>query len=75
MSDPYATVMRPLKLLKAFEKILIEKKHTVTVNFEIGEKELGFYKPDGSFTVEKGDFYIYIGKDCYDDNWIKLQVV
>lgn len=73
--DPYATVMRPLKLLKAFEKILIEKKHTVTVNFEIGEKELGFYKPDGSFTVEKGDFYIYIGKDCYDDNWIKLQVV
>lgn len=73
--DPYATVMRPLKLLKAFEKILIEKKHTVTVNFEIGEKELGFYKPDGSFTVEKGDFYIYVGKDCYDDNWIKLQVV
>ena len=73
--DPYATMMRPLKLLKAFEKAFIEKQHTVTVHFEIGEKELGFYMPDGTFTVEKGDFYIYVGKDCYDDNWIKIQVV
>lgn len=73
--DPYATVMRPLKELKAFQKVFIEKQQTVTVDFEIGEKELGFYKPDGKFTVEKGDFCIYVGRDCYDDNWIRIQVV
>lgn len=72
--DPYASVMRPLKLLKGFEKVTIRKSEKVKVQFEIGVEELGFYKEDGSFVVEKGDFYIYVGKDSLDNNRVKINV-
>ena len=41
---------------------------------EIGVEELGFYKEEGSFVVEKGDFYIYVGKDSLDNNRVKINV-
>lgn len=73
--DPYASVMRPLKELKDFKKVFIKCGETANVKFEIGKKQLGFYSSDGNFILEKGDFYIYIGKDCLDDNWIKIQLI
>ena len=42
-------------------KIYINEKE---VTFRLSKKELGFYLPDGNYTVEKGAFEIYIGKDC-----------
>lgn len=72
--DPYASTMRPLKELKSFKKVFIKSGQSVNVRFEIGEKELGFYDSMGNFMVEEGEFYIYIGKHCLDDNWIKIQI-
>ena len=62
--DPKASYMRPLRELKGFEKISLEAGEEKEVTFRLSKKELGFYLPDGNYTVEKGAFEIYIGKDC-----------
>ena len=62
--DPKASYMRPLRELKGFEKISLEAGEEKEVTFRLSKKELGFYLPDGNYTVEKGAYEIYIGKDC-----------
>lgn len=73
--DKIASMMRPLRELKAFQKPLVLRGKTVTVDFAVGYEDLGFYTPCGEYTVEKGEFDIYVGKDCLTDNkitvWIK----
>lgn len=58
--DMSASIVRPVKELKAFDKIDIKAGCDTTINFTLTPKELGFYMPDGEFRVEKGDFEIMI---------------
>lgn len=73
--DKAASLLRPMRELKGFEKVLIAAGETKTVSFTLGEKDLGFYLEDGTYTVEKGEFEIYVGGDCLTDNklsvWVK----
>ena len=62
--DKIATFMRPIKELKAFKKVLIDKSKTKTIEFEIGFDDLGYYLPNGEYTVEKGEIDIFIGENC-----------
>lgn len=62
--DLYATMSRPLKELKGFEKIFLKKNETKTVEFELGFDELAFYDANKEFVVEKGEFEVYVGNDC-----------
>jgi len=66
--DVSAKLMRPLRELKAYKKVLINRGETANVCFELGSDDLGYYLPDGSYTVEKGRFEIFIGSDCLTDN-------
>ena len=45
----------------------VEKGETVTVSFELGYNELGFYGFDSKYAVEPGKFDIYVGTNCYAD--------
>jgi beta-glucosidase len=62
--DPVAKMMRPLRELKAFAKVSVKKGETVDVSLSIGYDEVGYYLPDGSYTVEAGKLEVYIGDDC-----------
>ena len=70
--DPKASYMRPLRELKGFEKISLEAGEEKEVTFRLSKKELGFYLPDGNYTVEKGAFEIYIGKDCLAEKTFEI---
>ena len=59
--DPQASMMRPLRELKAFQKLEFAPGEEKEVSFEIGHESLGFYLPDGAYTVEAGRFEIYVG--------------
>ncbi|QYH39340.1 beta-glucosidase BglX [Algoriphagus sp. NBT04N3] len=59
--DIVASVTRPNKELKAFEKTLIEAGQTRTITFELDERHLGFYDNQGNYIVEPGAFDIYVG--------------
>ncbi len=72
--DKSASVMRPLRELKGFEKKLIKKGESETFNFKLGYDKLGFYLPDGEYTVEKGEFSIYVGENCLTENKININV-
>ncbi|WP_400076185.1 beta-glucosidase BglX [Winogradskyella sp. R77965] len=59
--DLVASVTRPVKELKGFELIALQKGETKTITFELTDNELGFFNNNGDFIVEKGDFQIFVG--------------
>lgn len=72
--DRMASIMRPIRELKAFQKIFIKKGETAHIEFEIGSDELGFYTEYGEYIVEKGMFEVFIGENCLTSNWIGIEV-
>jgi beta-glucosidase len=59
--DLVASVTRPVKELKGFELVALQKGETKTIEFELTDKELGFFNNNGDFIVEKGDFQVFVG--------------
>jgi len=70
--DKYASIVRPVKELKGFDKVFLKPGETKTVTFTIKPKDLSFWNIDMKFVVEPGDFEIMIGSSSED---IKLRTV
>ena len=56
-----ASVVRPVKELKGFEKFNLQPKASKVVTFTLTDKELGFYNNEGNYVVEPGDFEVMVG--------------
>ena len=56
-----ASIVRPVKELKGFEKVKINAGETKEIVFYLTDKELGFYNNNGDFVVESGMFDIMVG--------------
>jgi len=63
VQDHFAQPAQPIKSLKRFELIDLKPNQTKTVRFTLTEDALGFYDDDGNFTVQPGEFSIYVGGD------------
>ena len=64
LEDVVASVAPPVRRLVAFERRTIEPGSTVTVSFELGTGELGFWATDAAaarFIVEPGLFRLHVG--------------
>ena len=72
--DKYASITRPVKELKGFELLGLSPGEKKTVDFEITEKELGFYDNNGKWVLEKGEFDIYIGGSSQTVNKITFEL-
>ncbi len=60
VGDVYSTVSRPVKELKAFQKVLLEIGEERSVSFEIGIKELAYFDMDfDRWIVEEGFYDVY----------------
>jgi len=59
--DRYASVTRPVKELKGFEKVMLSPGESKTISFALTEKELGFFNGQGKFIVESGAFDVMVG--------------
>lgn len=64
--DKFASVVRPVKELKGFEKLLIKKGEEKTLRFEITEDMLAFYTASGEFKAELGEFILFVGGNSED---------
>lgn len=73
--DVVAKNMRPLRELKKFERVFVEKGKKTIVNFSLGLKDLGYYDTLGNFTIEKGIFEIYIGENALTERKIEISVI
>jgi beta-glucosidase len=62
--DLIGSVTRPVRELKGFEKVFLQKGETKTILFKItASKDLIFTHADGKIAAESGDFKIFIGTD------------
>jgi len=61
IQDKFATVTRPIKELKGFEKIELAPGASQTVEFTLTGDELGFFNNKGEFVIEKGMFDVMVG--------------
>jgi beta-glucosidase len=59
--DRVGSVTRPVRQLKAFEKIALAPGETRTVRFVLSEEDLAFIRADGSFGAEPGLFDVFVG--------------
>jgi len=59
--DPVASRSRPLRELKAFEKVRLAPGEERTVTFNLQPKELGFHDDSGRYGVEPGEFDVFVG--------------
>ena len=67
IGDESASVLRPLKELKGFEKISLKPGEEKTVKFTVKPDDLKFYDDKtGSWRAEPGKFKAYIGSSSTD---------
>lgn len=59
--DKFASVVRPVKELKGFEKFYLAAGESKKVSFTLTDELLGFFNNNGKFTVEPGEFEVMIG--------------
>ncbi len=59
--DPVASVTRPVKELKGFQRVHVEPGETVTVDFRLHTDDLSFYGRDGQLVTEPGEFHVWAG--------------
>ena len=64
VSDLVASMSRPIKELKAFEKVFVEKGKKKHVKFVLDKDKLSFYNNRAQFIFEEGNFKIEVGKSC-----------
>lgn len=69
--DEVASITRPIKELKGFEKIKLKVGESRTVTFDVKDEQLGFYNNQMKFVVEKGDFTFMVGGNSRDLQEIK----
>ncbi|MDQ0640520.1 beta-glucosidase [Pedobacter sp. W3I1] len=60
--DPVCTVPRPVKELKAFEKVFLKPGETKTVEVRLKVEDLAFYdETKKNWNIEAGDFILQLG--------------
>ncbi len=66
IQDVVASVTRPVKELKGFQKIFLKKGEQKTVKFKINVDDLKFFDNSLKYIAEPGNFKVYIGPNSRD---------
>ena len=73
--DVAASVTRPLKQLKGFERITLKPGEKRRVEFILSTEQLGFYDRNMRFVVEPGEFRVYVGTNSAEGLEASFRVV
>ena len=66
IQDLIARVVRPVKELKAYKKVVFLPKEEKEVSFDITEDMLKFWNENLEFNSEEGDFRVFVGGNSED---------
>ena len=72
--DVAASISRPVKELKGFERISLKAGESRDVNFTIDVDMLKFYTSDLQFVAEPGDFEVMVGGNSRDVQSLKFSL-
>ncbi len=70
--DLAATISRPVKELKGFERISLKAGESRDVSFDIDIDKLKFYNSDLQYVAEPGDFEVMVGGNSRDVQKVKF---
>jgi len=70
--DRISSVTRPIKELKAFQKVSLEPGQKETVSLNITPESLAFYDVNMKYVVEPGEFEIMVGNSSRDADLQKV---
>jgi len=73
--DVVASVTRPLKELKGFERITLRSGEKRSVQFTLSSEHLGFYDRAMRFVVEPGEFQVFVGQNSAEGLQASFQIV
>ncbi|MDF2641441.1 MAG: periplasmic beta-glucosidase [Pseudomonas sp.] len=63
LRDIAASISRPVKELRNFQKVTLAPGEEKVVSFTLSEEDLKFYNPDLVYAAEPGEFKVMIGLD------------
>ena len=66
MQDVVASLVRPVRELKGYQRVHLEAGEEKEVTFELRKGEMGFYDNTGKYCLEDGCFRIYAGTNSRD---------
>ena len=66
LRDKFASLVRPVKELRDFQKIKLKAGETKTIKFTIDKEKLSFYNQKLEWIAEAGDFDLMIGSSSAD---------
>lgn len=61
INDVAASLVRPVRELKAFRKVQLAEGEEVRLRFQLRAAELGFFNNQGEYQVEPGEFEVMVG--------------
>lgn len=64
--DYAASVVRPVKELKVFKKIMLKAGETKAVSFTLTKNDLSFFDANGNTILEPGKFSVFVGGNSKD---------
>jgi len=73
--DQVASVTRPVKLLKGFERVSLAPGERRTLSFELGPEAFSFWNADMQEVVEPGLFDIMVGPNSVELKTKVLEIV
>lgn len=68
IQDIAASMVRPVKELKGFQKVMLKPGIETEISFTIDDKMLRFFKADGTYESEPGKFKVFIGNSSQVEN-------
>lgn len=73
--DIAGEIVRPLKELKAFERIALQPGQTETVTFTVSEEQLRYYHKNLEFASDAGSFELFVGTNSSDVTALSFKLV
>ena len=65
--DMAASVTRPVRELKGFQRVTLRPGEKRRIEFTLGPEHLGFYNREMRFVVESGEFKVMVGNSSADE--------
>jgi len=72
--DPVASMTRPVKELKGFQRVTLQPGEKRRIEFVLDREHLGFWNREMRYVVEPGEFRVMVGADSVDVTEAKFEV-
>lgn len=65
--DVVASIIRPVKELKALRKIALAPGESKSISFYLDKNDLSFFTPNNKWETKPGDFEMWVGPNYNDE--------